>query len=156
MKDTHTYGKKMARSGRTKVIYKGTFISERSLLMQSFIMCLMLVFFLAIWVFLLKWQAFLNMQRFKLETTGVELLPSFCAWLFCHQNLKIFIEIHWIYIKNQHIWTGYLSSLLLYALWKQFRYGHTFDYFFRKMSWNSSLGKPMQSPRNNSTPVVSN
>ena len=44
--------------------------------------------------FLLKWQAFLNMQRFKLETTGVELLPSFCAWLFCHQNLKIFIEIY--------------------------------------------------------------
>ena len=48
VKDEHTHGKKMARKGRTKVIYKGTFISERSLLMQSFIMCLMLVFFLAI------------------------------------------------------------------------------------------------------------
>ena len=31
MKDEHTYGKKMARKGRTKVIYKGTFISKQSL-----------------------------------------------------------------------------------------------------------------------------
>ena len=31
MKDKHTYGKKIARKGHTKVIYKGTFISERSL-----------------------------------------------------------------------------------------------------------------------------
>ena len=31
MKDKHTYGKKMARKGRTKVIYKGTFISDQSL-----------------------------------------------------------------------------------------------------------------------------
>ena len=29
----HTYGKKMARKGRTKVIYKGTFISDRSLVL---------------------------------------------------------------------------------------------------------------------------
>ena len=27
VKDEHTFGKKMARKGRTKVIYKGTFIS---------------------------------------------------------------------------------------------------------------------------------
>ena len=32
VKDKHTYGKKMARKGRTKVIYKGTFISKQSLL----------------------------------------------------------------------------------------------------------------------------
>ena len=31
MKDEHTYGEKMARNGRTKVIYKGTFISNQSL-----------------------------------------------------------------------------------------------------------------------------
>ena len=31
VKDEHTCGKKMARKGRTKVIYKGTFISDRSL-----------------------------------------------------------------------------------------------------------------------------
>ena len=31
MKDTHTYGKKMARNGRTKVIYKGTFICKQTL-----------------------------------------------------------------------------------------------------------------------------
>ena len=31
MKDEHTYGEKMPRKGRTKVIYKGTFISDRSL-----------------------------------------------------------------------------------------------------------------------------
>ena len=32
MKDEHTYGEKIARYGRTKVIYKGTFISKQSLL----------------------------------------------------------------------------------------------------------------------------
>ena len=31
MKDKHTYGKKMARKGRKKVIYKGTFISIQTL-----------------------------------------------------------------------------------------------------------------------------
>ena len=31
MKDEHTYVKKMARKGRTKVIYKETFISKQSL-----------------------------------------------------------------------------------------------------------------------------
>ena len=31
MKDNHTYGKKMARKGRTKVIYKGTFVSIQTL-----------------------------------------------------------------------------------------------------------------------------
>ena len=31
VKDEHTYGKKMARNGCTKVIYKGTFISNQSL-----------------------------------------------------------------------------------------------------------------------------
>ena len=31
MKDSHTYGQKMARNGRTKVIYKGTFISIQTL-----------------------------------------------------------------------------------------------------------------------------
>ena len=35
MKDEHTYGKKMARNGRTKVIYKGTFVSIQSLLIES-------------------------------------------------------------------------------------------------------------------------
>ena len=32
MKDEDTHGKKMARKGRTEVIYKGTFVSNRSLL----------------------------------------------------------------------------------------------------------------------------
>ena len=32
MEDEDTHGKKMARKGRTEVIYKGTFVSERSLL----------------------------------------------------------------------------------------------------------------------------
>ena len=31
VKDVHTYTKKMARKGFTKVIYKGTFVSEQSL-----------------------------------------------------------------------------------------------------------------------------
>ena len=31
MKDIHTYGKKMARNGRTKDIYKGTFICIQTL-----------------------------------------------------------------------------------------------------------------------------
>ena len=31
MKDEHTYGKKMARKGRTKVIYKVTFICIQTL-----------------------------------------------------------------------------------------------------------------------------
>ena len=31
VKDKDTYGKKMARKGRTQVIYKGTFISDHSL-----------------------------------------------------------------------------------------------------------------------------
>ena len=31
MKDEHKYGEKMARNGRTKVIYKGTFVSNQSL-----------------------------------------------------------------------------------------------------------------------------
>ena len=31
MKDEHNYGKKMARNGRTKVIYKGTFVSIQTL-----------------------------------------------------------------------------------------------------------------------------
>ena len=31
MKDEHTYAKKVARKGRTEVIYKGTFISKQSL-----------------------------------------------------------------------------------------------------------------------------
>ena len=31
VEDKHTYGKKMARKGHTKVIYKGTFISKQSL-----------------------------------------------------------------------------------------------------------------------------
>ena len=31
VKDEHTYGKEMARKGRKKVIYKGTFISKPSL-----------------------------------------------------------------------------------------------------------------------------
>ena len=35
VKDEHTYGKKVARKGRTEVIYKGTFISKQSLLQQE-------------------------------------------------------------------------------------------------------------------------
>ena len=35
VKDEHTYGKKMARKGRTKVIYKGTFVSKQSLYIYS-------------------------------------------------------------------------------------------------------------------------
>ena len=31
VKDGHTYGEKVARNGRTKVIYKGTFIFNQSL-----------------------------------------------------------------------------------------------------------------------------
>ena len=34
MKDEHTYDEKMARKGRTKVIYKGTFISDRFILID--------------------------------------------------------------------------------------------------------------------------
>ena len=32
VKDEHRYGKKMARNGPTTVIYKGTFVSNQSLL----------------------------------------------------------------------------------------------------------------------------
>ena len=35
MKDIHTYGKKMARNGRTRDIYKGTFICIQTLLQNS-------------------------------------------------------------------------------------------------------------------------
>ena len=38
VKDEDTYGKKMARIGRTKVIYKGTFISKQSLFHKSFLL----------------------------------------------------------------------------------------------------------------------
>ena len=41
MKDKHTYGKKMARKGRTKVIYKGTFISKQSLFTYLYIYSLL-------------------------------------------------------------------------------------------------------------------
>jgi hypothetical protein len=34
VKDEDTYGKKMARKGRTEVISKGTFVSERSLIQK--------------------------------------------------------------------------------------------------------------------------
>ena len=34
MEDKHTYGKKMARKGRTKVIYKGTFVCIQTLCSQ--------------------------------------------------------------------------------------------------------------------------
>ena len=33
MEDEDTHGKKMARKGRTEVIYKGTFVSKRSLVL---------------------------------------------------------------------------------------------------------------------------
>jgi hypothetical protein len=36
VKDAHTYGKKVARKGRTEVIYKGTFISKQSLIILIF------------------------------------------------------------------------------------------------------------------------
>ena len=36
VKDEHTYGKNMARKGRTKVIYKGTFVSKQSLQFQMY------------------------------------------------------------------------------------------------------------------------
>ena len=35
MEDEDTHGKKMARKGRTEVIYKGTFVSERSLALAN-------------------------------------------------------------------------------------------------------------------------
>ena len=35
VKDEHTYGKQMARKDRTKVIYKGTFISKQSLIIYK-------------------------------------------------------------------------------------------------------------------------
>ena len=34
VKEEHTYGKKVARKGRTKINYKGTFISKHSLQMM--------------------------------------------------------------------------------------------------------------------------
>ena len=37
MKDKHTNGKTMARKGRTKVIYKGTFISIQTLTSMKFV-----------------------------------------------------------------------------------------------------------------------
>jgi hypothetical protein len=37
VKDEHTYGKKMARKGHTKVIYKGTFVSKQSLGKNNFL-----------------------------------------------------------------------------------------------------------------------
>ena len=38
MKDKHTNGKKMARNGRNTVIYKGTFVSNHSLILPDKIM----------------------------------------------------------------------------------------------------------------------
>ena len=35
MKDIHTYGEKMARNGRTKDIYKGTFVCIQTLLLWN-------------------------------------------------------------------------------------------------------------------------
>ena len=35
MEDKHTYGKKMARKGQTKVIYKGTFVCIQTLLGEN-------------------------------------------------------------------------------------------------------------------------
>ena len=39
MKDEHTYGTKMARKGRTKVMYKGTFICIQTLLGKTSCRC---------------------------------------------------------------------------------------------------------------------
>ena len=38
MKGKHTYDKKMTRSGRTKVIYKRTFVSKQSLICRMLIL----------------------------------------------------------------------------------------------------------------------
>ena len=45
MEDQHTCGKKMARKGRTEVIYKGTFVSNRSLLQSTVISSYIIVIF---------------------------------------------------------------------------------------------------------------
>ena len=42
MEDKHTYGKKMARKGRTKVIYKGTFVSIQTLQTNEFVFTTMI------------------------------------------------------------------------------------------------------------------
>ena len=44
VKDKHTYGEKMARKGRTKVIYKGTFISKQSIVIKRFFLFLLPTF----------------------------------------------------------------------------------------------------------------
>ena len=45
MKDEHTYGKNMATKGRTKVIYKGTFVFEQSLSRFVFLLVYYLLLF---------------------------------------------------------------------------------------------------------------
>ena len=45
VKDENTYGKEMASKGRTKVIYKGTFISNRSLFQKLAKMLIVLFIF---------------------------------------------------------------------------------------------------------------
>ena len=44
MKDEHTYGEKMAKNGRNKVIYKGTFVSIQTLPCVG-----MIIFYLHLW-----------------------------------------------------------------------------------------------------------
>ena len=39
MKDKHTYGEKMARKVRKKIIYKVSFILKQSLFVHSFLIC---------------------------------------------------------------------------------------------------------------------
>ena len=42
MKDEYTYGKQMARIGHTKVIFKGTFISNQSLFESFLELCVLI------------------------------------------------------------------------------------------------------------------
>ena len=42
MKDEYTYGKKMARIGRPKVIFKGTFVSNQSLFESFLELCVLI------------------------------------------------------------------------------------------------------------------
>ena len=58
MKDEHTYGQKMARKGRTKVIYKGTFISIQTLSLE-------IVDFIQYKKPMVLWSTFFKMPKTK-------------------------------------------------------------------------------------------
>ena len=76
VKDIHTYGKKMARNGRTKDIYKGTFICIQTLLHSDLFSRHHLTFIVLF--FLSKLSGSQKIGSYKFTTFNLEILEKPC------------------------------------------------------------------------------